>query len=94
MKSLRVTYNDDTGAIETIETASTEVWEEVCERFDNDVRRVRKVSGQKGFNTLFVCYDENNKQEYYLVEVNETLRKLRQKTFLKKLGRDTAKQRS
>lgn len=86
MKSLHVKYNAESGAIEKIGDASPEVWEEVCDRFDNDVSRIREVTDQKGYNTLYVCYDEKNRPEYYLVEVDKTLNKLRRKTFRKKLG--------
>lgn len=87
MKSLHVSYIEETGVIETIEDTSSEVWEDVCERFDNDVSRIKEVSDQEGFNTLYVCYDEKNQPEYYLVKEDETLSELRKKTFLKKLGR-------
>ena len=86
MKSLQVKYNDKSGTIEPIDDASPEIWEEVCERFDNDVSRIRAATDQEEYNALYVCYDENNRPEYYLVEVDETLNKLRRKTFLKKLG--------
>ena len=86
MKSIHVKYDSKNETIEPIENASPEVWEEVCDRFDNDVSRVREVTDQDGYNTLYVCYDENNQPEYYVVDVDETLNKLRRKTFLKKLG--------
>lgn len=87
MKSLHVNFNEATQAIDTIETAVPETWEEVCERFDNDVRRVMAVSDPKGYTALYACYDENNQPVYYLVKEDRTLMKLRRKTFLGKLGR-------
>ena len=86
MKSLHVKYDEKNGAIERIGDASPEVWEEVCDRFDNDVSRIKTVTDQKGYNTLFVCHDEENRPEYYLVEVDDTLSKLRGRTFRRKLG--------
>ncbi len=86
MKSLHVNFNEATQAIDTIETASPEPWDAVCKRFDNDVRRIMAVSDPKGYTALYACYDENNQPVYYLVEEGEALTKLRQKTFLSKLG--------
>ncbi|MBC2712648.1 MAG: hypothetical protein HGJ94_17175 [Desulfosarcina sp.] len=86
MKSLHVNFNEATQAIDTIETASPEPWDAVCERFDNDVQRIMAVSDPKGYTALYACYDENNQPVYYLVEEGEALTKLRQKTFLSKLG--------
>ena len=86
MKSLHVNFNEATQAIEPIDNASQEPWEDICERFDNDVRRIKPVSDPKGYNAIYACYDENNQPVYYLVEEGEALMKLRQKTFLGKLG--------
>ena len=87
MKSLHVNFNDATQAIDPIDKACPEPWEVVCERFDNDVRRIKAVSDPKGYSALYACYDEHNHPVYYLVEEGNELSKLRQKTFLDKLGR-------
>jgi hypothetical protein len=86
MQSLHVNYDDTAGAIARIENASPEPWETVCERFDNDVRRIMDVTDQSGYTALYACYDENNNPIYYLVEEDERLLKLRRKTHLSKLG--------
>ena len=86
MKSLHVNFNEETQTIDPIENASPELWDAVCERFDNDVRRIMPVSEPKDYSALYACYDENNQPVYYLVEEDEALMKLRQKTFLSKLG--------
>ncbi len=86
MKSLHVNFNEATQAADIIETASPEPWDAVCERFDNDVRRIMAVSDQKGYTAIYACYDENNQPVYYLVEEGKALTKLRKKTFLSKLG--------
>ncbi|WP_419663272.1 hypothetical protein Dvar_36560 [Desulfosarcina variabilis str. Montpellier] len=86
MQSLHVNYDDASGTIERIENAKPEPWETVCERFDNDVRRMRDVSDQTGYTALYTCYDENNNPVHYLVQEDETLLKLRRRTHLSKLG--------
>ena len=86
MKSLHVNFNAATQAIDSIEEASPEPWDAVCQRFDNDVRRIKAVSDPKDYTALYACYDENNQPIYYLVEEGEALMKLRRKTFFSKLG--------
>lgn len=86
MKSMHVEYNQASRTIDTIANASPEAWDAVCERFDNDVRRIRDVSDQNEYTALYACYDENNQPFYYMVEENESLIKMRRKTFLSKLG--------
>ena len=86
MQSLHVKFNEATQAVDPVENASPESWDAVCERFDNDVRRIKAVSEPKGYTALYACYDDNNQPVYYLVEESEALTKLRQKIFLSKLG--------
>lgn len=87
MKCLHVNYDQDSQAIDTIENASPEAWDAVCERFDNDVRRIKAVSDEKSYSALYACYDENNQPVYYLVEEGEALQQMRRKTFFRKLGK-------
>jgi hypothetical protein len=86
MQSLHVNYDDGSGTVARIENVSPEPWETVCERFDNDVRRMTDVTDQAEYTALYACYDENNNPVYYLVEEDETLLKLRRRTHLSKLG--------
>ena len=87
MKSLRVHFDESTQAVDPIDNASPDPWDVICEKFDNDVRRIKTVSDPKGYNALYACYDENNQPVYYLVEEGDGLTKLRHRTFLDKLGR-------
>ncbi len=87
MKSLRVTFDEATQAVDPIENASPHPWNVICEKFDNDVMRIKTVSDSKGYNALYACYDDNNQPVYYLVEESADLTKLRHRTFLNKLGR-------
>ena len=87
MKSLHVNFNEATQAIEPIDSTSQEPWEDICERFNNDVRRIKTVSDPRGYNAIYACYDENNQPVYYMVEERDVLAKLRHRTFFDKLGR-------
>ena len=86
MKSLRVNFDQASSTIDRIDEATPESWPDVCDRYDNDVSRIMDVADPAGFTALYVCYDENNQPIYYLVEEDEALTRLRQKTFLSKLG--------
>lgn len=86
MKSLQVAFKETALTIDPIETANPELWEKVCDRYDNDVRRIMDVADQAGYTALYACYDENNQPVYYLVEESVALTRLRRKTFLGKLG--------
>ena len=87
MQALKIEYNEADQAIEPIEGAAPEAWDAVCERYDNDVRRIRDVQDRETYTAVYACYDENNQPVYYLVEEDETLMRMRRRTFLSKLGR-------
>jgi hypothetical protein len=87
MQAIRVNFNPATQTIAPIQEATPEPWDTVCERFDNDVRRMMNVNDDQAYNALYACYDEDNQPVYYLVEEDAALVKLRQKTFLSKLGK-------
>ncbi|MEE4113149.1 MAG: hypothetical protein V2I40_10065 [Desulfobacteraceae bacterium] len=87
MKSLPVNFNEATQAVERIDNASQAPWVDICERFNNDVRRIKTVSDPEGYNALYACYDDDNQPVYYLVEEGEALAAWRHRTFLDKLGR-------
>ena len=87
MQALKIKYNEADRVVEPIEKASPEPWDVVCERYDNDVRRIRDVNDRKTYTAVYACYDENNQPIYYLVEEDEVLMRMRRKTFLSKLGR-------
>jgi hypothetical protein len=89
MRALRVEFNLDTGEISRISEQNEEDWIRVCERFDNDVHRMRDIKDQDMFTALYGCYDEDNKPSYYLVQEDRQLDKIRRKVFFHKLGRYT-----
>ena len=90
MQALQVNFIEADQSIKKMADATPSSWEAVCERFDNDVHRVKIVTDPDGYTALYACYDENNQPVYYLVEENQDLSRLRHKTFLDKLGRPKA----
>jgi len=86
MQALKIKYKEADQAIEPLENASPEPWDVVCERYGNDVRRIRDVNDRETYTAVYACYDENNQPNYYLVEEDEALMRIRRKTFLSKLG--------
>lgn len=86
MKSLNVSYDKETDRITLIETAKDEEWIEVCERFEDDVQRVKFIEHPDGYNALYQCFDSENVPFYYLVKEDARLKRLRHKVFLSKLG--------
>ena len=88
MKAQQIRYDQDADAIDSLEDQAPEDWVEVCERYDNDVRRVRDVQDRPPFTALYVCYDPDNRPDYFLVEEDRRLNRLRHKVFFSKLGRD------
>jgi hypothetical protein len=87
MKSLRVQYDKAEDKFTFIKEQSKQEWVDVCERFDNDVHRLRDETAHPPYTGLYECFDEHNHPAYYLVEENAQLRKIRQQVFLSKLGR-------
>ena len=87
MQAIKIKYDEADRVIEPIESASQELWDAVCERYDNDVRRIRDVDDRKPYTAVYACYDENNQPVYYLVEEDKALMRMRRRTFLSKLGR-------
>lgn len=87
MKALQVDYNKNSDQITLIENQTDENWVEVCNRFDDDVHRLRDTAAHSPFSGLYECFNEDNQPAYFLVEEGPNLKTLRQKVFLSKLGR-------
>jgi hypothetical protein len=87
MKALSVTYDDATDSVTPPADAQGEDWAEVCARFDGDVHRSRDAGEVAGYNALYVCYDEDNRPNHYLVAEDAELQRVRRRVFLSKLGR-------
>lgn len=87
MKSLKVDYDKEKDKLTLAKDSSQEEWVEVCERFDNDVHRLRDETAHAPFTGLYECFDEDDQPSYYLVEEDTRLNKMRHQVFLSKLGR-------
>jgi hypothetical protein len=86
MQSINVNYNVDTDTISPIETAKGEEWIDICDRFDNDVQRVKPIEHPDGYTALYLCFDTENEPFYYLVQEDARLKRLRHRVFFNKLG--------
>jgi len=87
MQCLHVNFDPETRTVASATDAVPERWEDVCERFGNDVRRVMPYTEESGYSAVYACFDEDNQPVYFLVEEGEQLKKLRHRNFLSKLGR-------
>ena len=87
MKAINVNYNTNKDIIKAGKDKKIEDWFDVCEKFNNDVHRIREVSEYEDYTSLYECFDENNSSFFYLVkEDNEELYKIRRKNRLRGLG--------
>ena len=86
MKATQVQYDENKDLIKRIKGQPEEDWVAVCERFENDVQRVRDVQDQSPYTALYVCFDQDNQPVHFLVQEDRQLNKLRHKVFFSKLG--------
>lgn len=87
MKALQVDYDIKGDQLTLIQNQADENWAQVCERFDDDVHRLRDAVRHPPYTGLYECFDEDNQSTYFLVEEDSQLKALRHQVFLKKLGR-------
>lgn len=88
MKAIKVNYQADKDIIETGKDEIVEDWIDVCEKFDNDVHKVRDVSDHEGYTSLYECFDDDNISFFYLVGEDKDLYKVRRKNRFRSLGLD------
>ncbi len=86
MKSLKVEYTKESDTIQIEEKVSAEEWPDVCEKFNDDVHRVRNVNDQDDFTALYECFDDDDNSIFYLVQEDSNLEILKRKHFRDKLG--------
>jgi hypothetical protein len=87
VKSIAVTVEADTEEIGIASDARQEEWQEVCERFNDDVHRLKAVDSVPPYTALYACYDDDNNCHHYLVKEDRQLYRLRRHVFRAKLGR-------
>ena len=88
MKALKVHFDREKDSITTIKDQPEEDWVAVCERFENDVQRVRDAQDRSPYTALYICFDQDNQPVHFLVQEDRQLNKLRRKVFLSKLGHE------
>ena len=86
MESIKVEYDQESDTIIKIEGEKTEPWIGVCERFNDDVHRIRNISDMDTFTGLFECINDENKVFHYIVEEDKALYKYKRRNVYKKLG--------
>ncbi len=86
MESIKVEYDEDSDTITKIEDEKPELWINVCERFNDDVHRIRSITDMESFTGLFECIDDDNKVFYYIVEEDKALYKYKRRNVYEKLG--------
>lgn len=86
MESVRVEYAVDKDEVKRIEGEKPEPWVDICERFNDDVHRIRDISDMAPFTGLFECIDDENNSFYYIVEEDKALYKYKRRNVYKKLG--------
>ncbi len=88
MKALKVHFDKARDEIIPVDPDKEENWIDICQRFDDDVHRVRDVRAHEPYTALYACYDDNNQPTHFLVEEDRQLDRIRHKVFLNKLGRN------
>ena len=88
MESIRVDYDPQNDVISQRSGSAAEPWLAVCQRYDDDVHRIRGVNGRLPYTGLYACYDIDNRPSYYLVEEDASLRAVKKRVFFSKLGRE------
>ncbi len=87
MKAIMVEYDKDSGAITLDDSTQWENWSSVCEKFNDDVHRVRDVKNQGEYTGLYECFDDVNKKSHYLVEEDARLFRIKRRNFLQAIGK-------
>lgn len=86
MKSIQAEFQKDPLEIKVRAGAEQEDWPQVCSRFNDDVERVCDVSDMGEYTGLYKCFDEKNKEFFFLVEEDTSLFRMKRKHFLDNIG--------
>ncbi len=88
MKSIIVNYDKEKDTIEMRNDVTVEDWVEVCNKFNDDVHKIRAVSDLDDYNRLYECFDDDDNSVFYVVAEDTDLYRLRKKNVFQKLGLD------
>ena len=86
MKSIQVEFEKTSKKITIAKDAKEEDWARVCRKFNDDVSRICDVMDKEDYTGLFECFDDDNKQCFYLVKEDKNLYRMKHKHFFDKLG--------
>jgi hypothetical protein len=87
MNCLKVTYDAENENLAIPENSRQEDWQAVCERYHDDVHRIKAYSEQPPYTAIYACFDEENRCSHFLVEENaKQLFRARHRVLLSKLG--------
>ena len=87
MKSIRANYDRENQQATIQEGAKSEDWVKVCARYNDDVHRILDVKNIEGFTALYRCFDEDNREIFYLVSEDKNLFRLKRRHFLRNIGK-------
>ncbi len=88
MKAIKVNYKTDKDIIEAGKGEIVEDWLDICDKFNNDVHKVRDVTDHEEYTSLYECFDDDSVSFFYLVREDEELYKVRKKHRFRSLGLD------
>lgn len=86
MKCIQAELEKKNDKITIQEGAKEEDWLKVCQRFNDDVERIRDVTDIEDYTGLFACHDDKNVRFFYLVKEDKTLYKMKRRRFLENIG--------
>ncbi len=86
MQSVMVMYDDASDTISGHEGSESEPWANVCEKYNDDVHRIRNIEDMGTYSGLYECIDDDNKSFYYIVEEDQELYRHKRRNIYEKLG--------
>ena len=86
MNCIQAELEKDTDKITIKKDAKVENWISVCQKFNDDVERIRDVTDVEDYTALYECFDSQNIRFFYLVKEDQTLYKMKRKHFLQNIG--------
>ena len=86
MTAVLVEYDEKEDKITYPDSNTSEYWIDLCQRFNDDVHRIRSITDHESYNALYQCFDENDDGSYYAVEEDRELFKIKHRHFLRNIG--------
>ena len=86
MNCIQAELEKDTDKITIKKDAKVENWIRVCQKFNDDVERIRDITDVEDYTALYECFDAQNIRFFYLVKEDQNLYKMKRKHFLQNIG--------